>query len=221
MSIKTKKIIFSSLSAGLSLLSLILFVLPFVNGVTGYQILQILPEIFAISSETNPATIMLLLLGVCALIFIILTPILLVLSIVVLLCEIGVIKSVATTKILKKVLKFVASFQAAFTILYIVFCIAVSFMEENTPEYFAVIIFFILTIALSFIVRRVNKIDKQNPTTPAQVDQNSLTMTEGESIQNNETPVEDVKTEEVVINEENNINLDQNNENKTDQENKN
>lgn len=110
MSLKTKKIVFSSIALGLSVLSMILFVLPIYGGASPYFLVRLLPLL----GFNSPTVIFGLILCLFSLLFILLTAVMIVLSLLTLLCDVDVIKNDKARKGLKKALVIVGTFQIVF-----------------------------------------------------------------------------------------------------------
>lgn len=156
MSLKTKKIVFSSIAFGLSVLSMILFVLPIYGGASPYFLVRLLPLL----GFNSPTVIFGLILCLFSLLFILLTAVMIVLSLLTLLCDVDVIKNDKARKGLKKALVIVGTFQIVFVFMVCAVAILTSIMDGYDIEYAGIIITLILSLALRIMIRFVGRLEK-------------------------------------------------------------
>lgn len=156
MSLKTKKIVFSSIALGLSVLSMILFVLPIYGGASPYFLVRLLPLL----GFNSPTVIFGLILCLFSLLFILLTAVMIVLSLLTLLCDVDVIKNDKVRKGLKKALVIVGTFQIVFVFMVCAVAILTSIMDDYDIEYAGIIITLILSLALRIMIRFVGRLEK-------------------------------------------------------------
>lgn len=156
MSLKTKKIVFSSVALGLSVLSMILFVLPIYGGASPYFLVRLLPLL----GFNSPTVIFGLILCLFSLLFILLTAVMIVLSLLILLCDVDVIKNDKARKGLKKALVIVGTFQIVFVFMVCAVAILTSIMDDYDIEYAGIIITLILSLALRIMIRFVGRLEK-------------------------------------------------------------
>lgn len=156
MSLKTKKIVFSSIALGLSVLSMILFVLPIYGGASPYFLVRLLPLL----GFNSPTVIFGLILCLFSLLFILLTAVMIVLSLLILLCDVDVIKNDKARKGLKKALVIVGTFQIVFVFMVCAVAILTSIMDDYDIEYAGIIITLILSLALRIMIRFVGRLEK-------------------------------------------------------------
>ena len=156
MSLKTKKIVFSSIALGLSVLSMILFVLPIYGGANPYVLTQLLPAL----NTSNPEAIIGFLLCLFSLLSIILTAVMIALGILILLCDLSVIKVDKLRKGLKKALVIIGTFQIILVYFTCTISISASFMDELDIEFAGIIINLILALALRIMIRFVGRLEK-------------------------------------------------------------
>lgn len=156
MSLKTKKIVFSSIALGLSVLSMILFVLPIYGGASPYFLVRLLPLL----GFNSPTVIFGLILCLFSLLFILLTAVMIVLSLLTLLCDVDVIKNDKARKGLKKALVIVGTFQIVFVFMVCAVAILTSIMDDYDIEYAGIIITLILSLALRIMIRFVGRLEK-------------------------------------------------------------
>ena len=156
MSLKTKKIVFSSIALGLSVLSMILFVLPIYGGASPYFLVRLLPLL----GFNSPTVIFGLILCLFSLLFILLTAVMIVLSLLTLLCDVDVIKNDKARKGLKKALVIVGTFQIVFVFMVCAVAILTSIMDDYDIEYAGTIINLILSLALRIMIRFVGRLEK-------------------------------------------------------------
>lgn len=156
MSLKTKKIVFSSIALGLSVLSMILFVLPIYGGASPYFLVRLLPLL----GFNSPTVIFGLILCLFSLLFILLTAVMIVLSLLTLLCDVDVIKNDKARKGFKKALVIVGTFQIVFVFMVCAVAILTSIMDGYDIEYAGIIITLILSLALRIMIRFVGRLEK-------------------------------------------------------------
>lgn len=156
MSLKTKKIVFSSIALGLSVLSMILFVLPIYGGINPYVLTQLLPTL----NTSNPEAIIGFLLCLFSLLSILLTAVMIALGILILLCDLSVIKVDKLRKGLKKALVIVGTFQIVFVFMVCAVAILTPIMNDYDIEYAGTIINLILSLALRIMIRFVGRLEK-------------------------------------------------------------
>lgn len=193
MSLKTKKIVFSSIALGLSVLSMILFVLPIYGGANPYVLTQLLPAL----NTSNPEAIIGFLLCLFSLLSIILTAVMIALGILILLCDLSVIKVDKLRKGLKKALVIIGTFQIILVYITCTISISASFMDELDIEFAGIIINLILALALRIMIRFVGRLEKAKEESKEQAVQ-----TIGS---NEETLVANTNTEEQKEEEKSNV----------------
>ena len=156
MSLKTKKIVFSSIALGRSVLSMILFVLPIYGGASPYFLVRLLPLL----GFNSPTVIFGLILCLFSLLFILLTAVMIVLSLLILLCDVDVIKNDKARKGLKKALVIVGTFQIELVFVVCAVAILTTIMDDYDIEYAGIIITLILSLALRIMIRFVGRLEK-------------------------------------------------------------
>lgn len=156
MSLKTKKIVFSSIALGLSVLSMILFVLPIYGGINPYVLTQLLSTL----NTSNPEAIIGFLLCLFSLLSILLTAVMIALGILILLCDLSVIKVDKLRKGLKKALVIIGTFQIILVYITCTISISASFMDKLDIEFAGIIINLILALALRIMIRFVGRLEK-------------------------------------------------------------
>ena len=184
MSLKTKKIVFSSVALGLSVLSMILFILPIYGGASPYFLVRLLPLL----GFNSPTVILGLILCLFSLLFILLTAVMIVLSLLVLLCDVDVIKNDKARKGLKKALVIIGTFQIVFVFMVCAVAIITSIMDGYDIEYAGIITTLLLSLALRIMIRFVGRLEKVNEESKEQAEQTTGS--------NEETAVESTSTEE-------------------------
>ena len=161
MSLKTKKIVFSALTLGFCVLSMLFFIIPTISQTNGYQLLSLFQ--IAASSLDNPNNFIIFILWIFSLLFVILTPIMIAFSLIILLCDLDVIKNEKLRKSFKKALTIISTFQIVFVFLYILLCIVYSITNEVNLEIAGLILMFIVTLTQRIMIRFVGKVDKVEP----------------------------------------------------------
>ncbi len=196
MPLKTKKIVFSSITLGLSVLSMILFVLPIIEQINSYSLAGYV-RFLSFSGASPQSVILGLTLYIFPLFYIILTAAMVALSIVTLLCDVDVIKNEKVRKGFKKALVIVGTFQIVFIFITGVTALALPLSSGDDAEYAGIIITLLLTLALRIMIRFVGRLEKVNEEqTAVQTAAVSTEETAAVDASNTEEPKEEAKTDE-------------------------
>lgn len=201
MTDKTKKIIFDSIAIGLSVLLLILFSVKYLDGASFYQYLSL--GVIPFEPE-NPETILYLLFTLSMLMMMIFLPILLALNIVILLCDLDIIKVNKLTRALKITATTIVSLFFVFDFFFTVSSIALAIYSSSSINYALIAFVLIFTIVLLSMIVRSKKVDvliaRNNHDKTQAVEQKA----DGKTVDNQVKEVVDNKVEENLEKQEDN-----------------